>query len=60
MDQLSFGESIELAATSLMPALRPNVNRGQGRTCPLSAFVKLEQIALCGLVPMEKYQWCES
>lgn len=43
-----------------MPALWPNVRRTPGHTCPLSVFVKFEQIALHGLVPMEKYQWCES
>lgn len=60
MDRLLLGENIELTATLLMPALRPNVSRRQGRTCPLSASVKFEQIALCGLLRMEKSQRCES
>lgn len=60
MDRLLLGENIELAATWLIPALWPNVSRRQGCTCPLSAFAKFEQIALSGLAPVEKYQWCES
>ena len=54
------GENIELTATLLMPALRLNVSRRQGRTCPLSACVKFEQIALRGLVRTEKSQRSES
>lgn len=45
---------IELRATLLMPALWLNVGRRQGHTCPLSALVKFEQMALCGLEPKEK------
>ena len=41
-------------------ALRPRWSGRQGRSCPLSASVKFQQIALSGLVQMEKYRWCES
>ncbi len=60
MDLLLFGESSRPTTTFVMLALGQNKSNRQGRTCPLSASVRLKQIALRGLAPMEKYQGCES